>query len=440
MLARGYVRKYSPYVIGITGSVGKTSCRMVVTEVLRAFLPQLTISTSPKNYNSDIGVALAILEIESHTPSWRWGVQLLFQVVQRRFGGQRYDILVLEYGIDQPDEIDTEISMVAPDSAIFTTLDKVHAHQLGGPDEILAEKMKLFFAAKDIVFYPIDGTYLWPYLSMIEVDSLSYSMHEDIAHEADMGFVDYQLLREGDTVRASFALDQGKDRVMQVTTNVLGKEHAAYIVLGVELAMILAMRFELDDLFTEHLSLEATMQPGRYQLLEWVERSLIVDSTYNAAPASMRKMINNTIQLRNQLFSDRALIYCLGDMRELGEFAEQEHKQLASLIAQSADRVYLLGDSMQSRMVDELVKVGFNQQKIYLFDDSVSLGKQLKSDLLELDQQAVILCKWSQNTIFLEEAVKQLLADPTDADKLCRQSWRRQRKKAALVSQYESDA
>jgi UDP-N-acetylmuramyl pentapeptide synthase len=51
MLARGYVRKYSPYVIGITGSVGKTSCRMVVTEVLRAFLPQLTISTSPKNYN-----------------------------------------------------------------------------------------------------------------------------------------------------------------------------------------------------------------------------------------------------------------------------------------------------------------------------------------------------------------------------------------------------
>jgi hypothetical protein len=103
---------------------------------------------------------------------------------------------------------------------------------------------------------------------MIEVDSLSYSMHEDIAHEADMGFVDYQLLREGDTVRASFALDQGKDRVMQVTTNVLGKEHAAYIVLGVELAMILAMRFELDDLFTEHLSLEATMQPGRYQLLE----------------------------------------------------------------------------------------------------------------------------------------------------------------------------
>jgi UDP-N-acetylmuramyl pentapeptide synthase len=107
----------------------------------------------------------------------------------------------------------------------------------------------------------------------------------------------------------------------------------------------------------------------------------------------MRKMINNTIQLRNQLFSDRALIYCLGDMRELGEFTEQEHKQLASLIAQSADRVYLLGDSMQSRMVDELVKVGFNQQKIYLFDDSVSLGKQLKSDLLELDQQAVILCK-----------------------------------------------
>jgi len=56
----------------------------------------------------------------------------------------------------------------------------------------------------------------------------------------------------------------------------------------------------------------------------------------------MKLTIENVINLRNQVFPDKDLIYCLGDMRELGEFSEAEHRSLAAQVAQSADVIYLV--------------------------------------------------------------------------------------------------
>lgn len=87
----------------------------------------------------------------------------------------------------------------------------------------------------------------------------------------------------------------------------------------------------------------------------------------------MQKVIENTIRLRQKVYPERDLIYCLGDMRELGEFAESEHRQLAGQVAQSADAVYLIGEWMTSVFVDELLTLGYKRSDIFVYTSSIAL-------------------------------------------------------------------
>jgi UDP-N-acetylmuramyl pentapeptide synthase len=68
-LARHYLRRHQPKIIGINGSVGKTSCRMIIFQTLQQFFPDKKISTSPKNFNGELGLSLSILEITEREPN-----------------------------------------------------------------------------------------------------------------------------------------------------------------------------------------------------------------------------------------------------------------------------------------------------------------------------------------------------------------------------------
>lgn len=83
---------------------------------------------------------------------------------------------------------------------------------------------------------------------------------------------------------------------------------------------------------------------------------MIVDSTYNSSPLSMRKLIDTTLQIQKSLRERRKVMLVLGDMRELGDLTEQEHRLLAGYVHQSADQICLVGESMYNYLLDELEK------------------------------------------------------------------------------------
>lgn len=437
--ARVYLRRHTPYVIGITGSVGKTSCRMILTQTLTELLPEIKVSTSPKNFNSEIGLPLAVLEITDFSPTKQSALRTAWKALVRACGTKRYDVVVLEYGIDAPGDMEILTKIIPPQVAIFTGLDKVHAHQLGGPDEILQEKSHLLLSATEIVFYPIDGEYLGPYLAMIDVDKLSYSLHEDLAHDADIGYTHYDLWLHNNKVYSLITLQQWVEQLWTIRSNMIGRNEVGYLSLGVSIAMILERRLQtsiaqISDGSKFSLELDFALQPGRCSIFQGIHASQIIDSSYNAAPTSMLHMIKTTIQLRQELFPEYQLRYCLGDMRELGEFTEREHRNLAAIVAQSADKVYLVGEHMRSFLYDELLKLGFSQQKIQGFPSSKELGRQLALDLEQASTPALCLFKWSQNTIFLEDAIPYVLADASEVQHLCRQSdwWKLQKQQMSM--------
>ena len=424
--ARLYLKRTKPLIIGITWSVWKTSCRMILAQTLQQTLIDTRISTSPKNFNSEVWLCLSILEIKNRSTNplmVLWTVVLAFI---RSLSPKRYDVLVAEYGIDNKWDMDYLLSIAVPHVSVFTVLDKVHAMQMWSPDEILKEKSKLLIATKEIVFLSDPSTsYLGDVMKNISCDLLTYATHQNEAETSDIWWRNRTLLTWNDWLpQAQFTIEEWKDSVMSISTNLLWATDAWYISLWVECSHIIANRLwkDLVDLRTLD-SLDYELQPWRMSIFTWKRWSVLIDSSYNAAPKSVKETIWTIIKLRNELYSSYDLIYCLGDMRELGDFSEQEHRALAAHIAQSADAIYLVWEEMKTHMLDELVKIWYNWEDASWFESSTDLWIALNEDLQKRKKRSVVLFKWSQNTIFLEEWVKQVLNDEKDIEYLPRQ-WR----------------
>jgi UDP-N-acetylmuramyl pentapeptide synthase len=84
-LAHGYIEKHNPHVIGINGSVGKTSCRMIVYQTLQQFITNKKIYTSPKNFNGELGLSLSIFQIEKREPNVFCFISTLTTFIRKRF-------------------------------------------------------------------------------------------------------------------------------------------------------------------------------------------------------------------------------------------------------------------------------------------------------------------------------------------------------------------
>jgi UDP-N-acetylmuramyl pentapeptide synthase len=131
-------------------------------------------------------------------------------------------------------------------------------------------------------------------------------------------------------------------------------------------------------------------------------------------------VIEESLLVKNQLFSDRPTLYILGEMRELWDSETQHHLELADYILSklvTGDKVILLWQAMSHT---------FEKLQWWAFDITHYLDRHdvitKSQDILTLSPSPYfIIAKGSQNTIFLEEVVKSLLAHPEDSLRLTRQ-------------------
>jgi UDP-N-acetylmuramoyl-tripeptide--D-alanyl-D-alanine ligase len=93
------------------------------------------------------------------------------------FHQPKYDIIVLEYGIDHPGEMDQMISIVAPDIAIWTGIGDTHISQFDNIQHLADEKAKLIMSAKNIVYMCDDNPLCQSYINRVSVDNITFSYH-----------------------------------------------------------------------------------------------------------------------------------------------------------------------------------------------------------------------------------------------------------------------
>ncbi|USN57226.1 MAG: hypothetical protein H6766_01905 [Candidatus Peribacteria bacterium] len=262
--ARRVIHRTHPYIIGVTGSVGKTTARLIVTQTIQQLLPHVHILTSPKNFNGDMGFSLSILGIESFTPSLGGYLCGMGQAIWSVVFAPHYDIMVLEYGIDYPGEMDKLLSIAVPDIGIITRIDAVHSQQMGDPTHIAEQKRKMIDASKDIVFLNMDDVYIKQMDDRTDADILWYSIIDGAL--GDIGYTHATLqTSEVSLLMTEVELFTG-DRNWIGSVNILSKALVSYVAIGMSIVSVIAYRRQEKTQELNHLSYH--LQPGRLSLFQ----------------------------------------------------------------------------------------------------------------------------------------------------------------------------
>ncbi len=334
-LGRAARARVSPeaVIIGVTGSVGKTS----VKEAIFAALDRASRGNahrSVKSYNNHVGVPLSLARMPARS----------------RYG-------IFEMGMNHAGEIDALTRQVRPHIAVITTIAPAHIEMLGSEEAIADAKAEIFAGLEGrngeagVAIIPADSPHFPRLKAAAEACGARVISFGRDAH------ADVRLL---DTVAASGG---GSLVTIEMGANSPDMRRLCYTVAAAgehwvinSLAVMATARAAGADLGAVGLALaemEGLAGRGARSTITTPDggSALLIDESYNANPASMR----STLAMLGQIPATRR-IAVLGAMKELGDFAPALHAQLAGPLAEAqVDVALLVGDEMLS-LADELGK------------------------------------------------------------------------------------
>ncbi|MDQ1343284.1 MAG: Mur ligase protein [Patescibacteria group bacterium] len=403
-LARKVVEKHRPFIVGITGTVGKTTTTHFVYDFLHSLYGE-TVYMSPHNYNGEYGLPFTILGVRSPYSNpflWLWVfVRGFFRLFDRKY--PKY--LVLEYGIDHPGEMASLLAVAKPDVGIILNVSKNHVANFRSFQDYAAEKLLLADVCGRCIYNADDKVVSEGMSESAKARAVSFSAKKKTA---DVHVRSVSAKIDGITFDVCFG-----EACATATFPVVGS-FQAYNLLPV-FALGIEMGRDLHDIVT-HLS-DVHPQKGRGSVLKGVKESVIVDGTYNGGFAAM----SAGIEYLSELPEEYARVFFLGDMRELGPDSEAMHGEIAEkILAANPDTVVLVGDEMRKYVFPSLSEA--LGEKVFCFSSSRVAGSKVRESVLAIQKPCVIFAKGSQTNIYLEEGIKEFLFDLRDIDKLCRQS------------------
>lgn len=408
-MAKVILWKYHPIVVGITGSVGKTTTKDAVLHILS---PYIAVRGSEKNFNNEIGIPLTILGCDAPGRSpIRWlGVGVRFMI--SFFFPQKYPrVVVLEMGVDRPGDMKYLLSIVHPTIAVVTEISSSHLEFFGSLDAIAEEKGGLV-EALDLTGYAIlnaDDTRVFRMRKRTRARLIGYGFQKRAMLRA---FNDSVVCAERGLCGMRLKIQYDGKTVPIRLKNLIAKHHI-YAVLA---AFAVADALKINLLEAVRSAEDFRLSPGRLQPIPGQRGSFIFDDTYNASPASTLAAIETLNQIP---FGRKILI--LGDMLELGAEEVEGHIRLAKPIVKMKPAGVVLVGSRMRMVYDALLREGYTRKTIAIFEDPVSAGKFISKHLRMHD---VVLVKGSQG-MRMELAVEQMMAQPEQAEKvLCRQTQR----------------
>ncbi len=424
-LARRYIAKHQPLVVGVTGSAGKSSAVTAIGTVLKQLLPAQKIYFPSKQLNGELGMPLTIFQIEYFWPTFRYIITTTYGVIRQYISSIKpYDIIVLEYGVDRVGEMDVLIDIARPDFGMITNIDQVH---FGDIEITRQEKSKLIKSVKwwgylplaesrklkaDAVLNEEKEQLNWLLNSLLPLRMTTFAIHDK---KADIDLVSHEFLLDNPTQAGSGGNALIGDDMIEIITNSVETYYLMYVAIWYDIAR------KLWVVALKQLPVYLQLPASRATLLTWKHNSIIFDSSYNSSPVGTYHILGIVQEMRERL-PGYGLICLMGEMRELYDLTESAHRELTDkLISLNIDYIWLVWLSTQTYMYDSLVQA-YGDDRVNYCTDSRKLWQRVTQTIANEDKKYIILVKWSQNTIYLEEAVKELLQNPDDVDKLCRQS------------------
>jgi UDP-N-acetylmuramoyl-tripeptide--D-alanyl-D-alanine ligase len=347
-IARFWRNKLNLRVIGITGSVGKSTTKEVIAEVLEQRYRTLK---SPGNMNNEIGLPLTILRM-----------------------GPGYERAVLEMGFYVPGEIAFLCDIALPEIGVVTNIGTVHAERAGSQEEIFRGKSELVRAlpANGVAILNMDD----PWVRKMAELSIARVFFYGLDPASDLWADELEGLGlEGIRFRLHY-----QHETMHVHVPMIGQHsvHTALRAAAVGLVDGLTWQQILDGLQQGHSQLRLTA-------VRTESGALLLDDTYNASPESMLAALNLLAELEGHK------VAVLGDMLELGQYEKQGHEMIGVRVAQVADVLVTVGT--RGHMIATAARqAGLGSQRILEFENQDEAITHLRRFLTKED---VVLVKGS---------------------------------------------
>ena len=395
-LARWKVRWAKPKIVAISGSYGKTSTK----EAIYFLLAKKFGSDVDKNWgnmNSVLGLPLAILGLRKYS----FGVGLFWDIVRAKWNFLFYHlpkILVLELGIDKPGEMDQLLSVAKPDIAILTGISETHLEELKDIAGVRKEKLKIIEALskKGAIIFNNDDKNLSGIDAPRGIKIVTFG-----SDGADVSYTAPKVTVSG----TKFILKIGSKN-QEINSKLIGV-HSVNILLA---AAAVASEFEIGiEEIKEGLE-EIKPQNGRMNPIKMKNEIIVIDDSYNSNPTSAIEALNT---IRAIEFPGRK-VAILGNMNELGDYAEKGHREVGKIAGKSIDYAVFVGPNAKF-MATEAEKSGLPllQMKILKTPDEVI---RIIDEIIKPGD--LILIKASQNGMRFENVVKYLLDDPKIASEI----------------------
>lgn len=418
-MAFGVWQKYQPQIIGITGSVGKTSTKEAIAWVLKE---KFSLRQNDKNYNNEIGLPLTIIGAKSGGKSlWGWFKVFAYWLRVIIFPVKYPKILILEMGADRPGDIQYLSSLVKCQIGIVTEVAQSHIEFFGSLENIAQEKGELLKSLDEegLAILNADNPLVLAMAQNLKSAVVTFGFSE----KADLRATDvtFNYSEKEEIQGLSFKLNFRGTSIPVRLNNVLAK-HQIYSAL---IAAAVAEKLEMNLVEISSRLADFSPPPGRLNLIAGIKKTYLIDDTYNASPDSVLA----ALEVLQEIKAGRK-IAVLGDMLELGAETERSHRQIGrKLFEIRADLVFFFGTRMKFA-AEELRKRAFNPGNIFLFENHQELGRKLQEKMREGD---LVLIKGSQ-AMRMEKVVEEIMADPQVADKLlCRQNQEWKEKEFKLV-------
>ena len=401
-------------VIGVTGSVGKTSTKELAASVLAQ---RYRTHHNTGNLNSEQGLPLALLGL--HTSHER---------------------TVLEMGMYDLGEIRLLCSLARPQVGVVTNVGPTHLERLGTIDRIAQAKAELVEALPNaqnggVAILNHDDARVRAMAAVTAARPFFYGL----SAEADLWADEIESLgMEGIRFRFHHRQQNGRIHSQRLNVPLLGT-HSVYTALGAAAVGI------VNDLTWKEIVTGLQQAPGQLRLVvkPGVNGSTVIDDTYNASPISTLAALNllNDLFNRGQAGADclpavkgpdmasgtakrtsqsvngqsrkyrgGRRIAILGDMRELGAFTTEGHKQVGAHAAGVTDLLVTVG-GLGRIIADEARRAGLASQAVYATDDFETAVLLLK----ELAQPQDLLLVKGSRAVGMDRIVGEISREPATA-------------------------
>ena len=329
MLAGYYINKKNIFIIGITGSIGKTSMKNILTKVLSS---NYKVISSKGNMNNHIGVPLTILSIKDE------------------------DICILEMGMNHKSELSKLVKLARPNIRIITSIGSSHIGNLGSIRNILKAKLEIgkYMKKGDLLIVNATNSYL------DKITKYNPLKIKDEDYKVNNNYIYYQNSKYKINTKLSHLYP--------------------YIVMSINIAK----QLKISNRKTRKSLMNIKLPNSRYQVIK-KDNSIIINDAYNASYESMITGINNTIKL----YPNKKINLILGDVLELGKYSEYYHRKIGSYLIRkrnNINKIYLVGNNVKyikelikdSTIIkkEELIKLLTNNlnREVYYFKASNSIG------------------------------------------------------------------